>query len=102
MNDPLFLFSGDHTEFFFPGVAQNEGEEAEKKKERHIDREVFYRCIPLSRTRKILNCLIHFLRINAGGISPITYRNRDGCRSKTKALHWARLCRVRDDRCRHE
>lgn len=45
MNGPLFLFSGDHAEPS-PGVAQNEGEEAEKKKERNIEREMFHWCMP--------------------------------------------------------
>jgi hypothetical protein len=46
MNHPLFIFSGDHTEPFSPGVAQNDDEETEKKKESHIEREVLHRYIP--------------------------------------------------------
>jgi len=42
-NGSLFIFSGDHPEPFPPGVAQNEDEEAEEKKERHIEREVLQR-----------------------------------------------------------
>lgn len=39
MNHPLFIFSEDHTESFSPAVAQNDDEEAEKKKESDIERE---------------------------------------------------------------
>lgn len=42
MNHPLFIFSGDHTEPFSLGVSQNDDEEAEKKKESHIEREVLH------------------------------------------------------------
>ena len=42
MNDPTFIFSGDHTEPFSPGVSQSDGEDAEKKKESHIECEVLH------------------------------------------------------------
>lgn len=45
MNHPLLLFSGDHPEPFSPGVAQNDDEETEKKKESHIEREVSHRVL---------------------------------------------------------
>jgi hypothetical protein len=49
MNDPLFLFSGDHPEPFSTGVAKNEDEETEKKKKSHIESEWLHWCIPLAK-----------------------------------------------------
>lgn len=46
MDHPPLIFSGDHPESFSPGVAQNEDEEAEKKNESHIEREVLQRYMP--------------------------------------------------------
>lgn len=60
MNDPLFLFSGDHAEPFSPGVAQSDDEEAEKKKESDVEREVLHRLVLKSRTRTNSNVLQHF------------------------------------------
>lgn len=45
MNHPLLLFSGDHAESFSPGVAQNEDEEAEKKKESNVEHEGLHGCL---------------------------------------------------------
>lgn len=42
MDQPVFIFSGDHTEPFSLGVAKNEDEKAEKKKKSYIEREMFH------------------------------------------------------------